>query len=74
MKTDFWLLDKDKPKLIKATYDGLRKTYPREYYMYFPRWVKEKMSEYIQKKHGKFIRNSVLLRSERVRCVEVIVL
>jgi len=41
------LRDRDKPKLVKATYDGLRKAYPREYYMYFPRWVKEKMSEYI---------------------------
>nr|WP_241208540.1 acyl-CoA dehydrogenase [Sulfolobus islandicus] len=41
------LRDRDKPRLVKATYDGLRKAYPREYYMYFPRWVKEKMSEYI---------------------------
>lgn len=36
-----------KPKLIKATYEGLRKAYPKEFYEYYPRWVKEKMMDYI---------------------------
>jgi len=31
-------------RLVKATYDGLRKAQPKEYYRYYPRWVKK---EYI---------------------------
>jgi alkylation response protein AidB-like acyl-CoA dehydrogenase len=27
--------------LIKATYEGLKKAYPQEYYQWFPSWVKE---------------------------------
>ena len=27
--------------LIKATYEGLKKAYPQEYYEWFPSWVKE---------------------------------
>lgn len=28
--------------LSKATYDGLKKAYPQEYYQWFPPWIKEK--------------------------------
>jgi len=27
--------------LVKATYEGLKKAYPQEYYRWFPSWVKE---------------------------------
>ena len=28
--------------LAKATYDGLKKAYPKEYYRWFPTWIDEK--------------------------------
>jgi hypothetical protein len=33
--------DKKGIALLKATYDGLRKAYPQEYYRWFPTWAKE---------------------------------
>jgi hypothetical protein len=33
--------DKKGIVLAKATYDGLKRAYPQEYYRWFPSWVKE---------------------------------